>query len=248
MSEPSGGSPVPGGVKPVGTSGTNVTPSAGTQPGAQGTTSSAASSPAVQFRSSEIGTVTARHEDPFKEHKARAAEKKQKNDRARKQVLIAIGAILLLILAGLGIWWLIGTMNKAEEEQTNAVIDEKINEIESEANDLYHYEDTEDKDGQDLEAVTDYYDDQKQNASSENELYRIIIAEMGFYAANEHPELVLETGKDLNPEDMPIVDGINFCSAIINAGNSIGEQDSDKVEQCEEFIKNNSTPDTGGVG
>jgi len=232
MSEPSNSSPVSGATQPAS--------GAGTAPGTNATASSN-----IQFRSSEIGTVTARREDLFKEHKARAAEKKKKDDKVRKWVLIILGVILLLLLIGLGIWWIIAISNRTEMTETTFLQDDTIKDIQTNANEIYNAE-SDDSDEQDIEGAAEYYEDQKNEAATVDDRNRITIAEMLFYAANSHPERVVETGDGINPDDLPLDEALTYCNAMINAWNSLGEPEN--AEQCEEFIENHTMVDTNGVG
>lgn len=234
MSEPSNSIPVSGATQPTsGVGAAPETPSVG-----------AGVKPEIQFNSSAIGTVTARHEDPFKEHKARAAARKAKNDKIRKRVLIILGVILLLALLGVGVWWIIG-LNQPEVEESSFLQNETIKDIQANANEIYNAE-SDDSDEQDFEGAVEYYEDQKRDAATPEDWNRITIAEMLFCAANSRPECVVENGDGISPDGLPLDEALTYCNAMINAWTSLGEPEN--AEKCEEFIDNNTKIDTNGVG
>ncbi len=238
MSEPSNSSPVSGATQPAAKAG-----GVSVAPDAQGADTSQESN--IQFRSSEIGKITARQEDPFKEHKARAAERKKQNEKTRKMILIILIVGLLILLTGLGIWWIIATLSRPEPEEMTFLQDETIKDIQTSANEIYNAE-SDDSDEQNIEGAVEYYEEQKNEAATIDDRNRITIAEMLFYAANSYPERVVEVGDGINPDDLPLDEALTYCNAVVNAWNSLGEPEN--AEQCEEFIENNTMIDTNGVG
>lgn len=238
MSEPSNSSPVSGATQPAAKAG-GVSMASDTK----GVDTSQGSN--VQFRSSEIGKITARQEDPFKEHKARDAEQKKQNEKTRKMILIILIVGLLILLTGLGIWWIVATLSRPESEEMTFLQDETIKDIQTSANEIYNAE-SDDSDEQNIEGAVEYYEEQKNEAATIDNRNRITIAEMLFYAANSYPERVVEVGGEINPDDLPLDEALTYCNAMVNAWNSLGEPE--KAEQCEEFIENNTMIDTNGVG
>lgn len=118
-----------------------------------------------EFKSSEIEDTTARNIDPFKEHRAETAKKKQKDDKTRKQVLIVLGVTLAMVLIGLGIWWIVSIMSRAEVEEDPAFWQtDESKKVQDTAQEIYDAgkeevgEDEAQEPGGDDEATEEYFD------------------------------------------------------------------------------------------
>jgi len=210
---------------------------------------SADTTPELQFKSSEVESKSVRQEDPFREHKVRAAQKKQKDKKIRKRVLMILGVVVALVLVGLGVWWLVATITTEQEqtepEATSFLNDESIKNIQSTATEIYNSE-TDDSSEQNVESVTEYYEEQKNEAANTEDRNRIIIAQMLFYAANARPDLVIELGGGINLGDLPVDEGLTYCGTMVNAWSSLGELD--KAAECEQYINDNGVVSTNGQG
>lgn len=224
MSEPSNSSPVSGAAQP--TSGAGATP---------GTSNVGADpKPEIQFNSSAIGTITARHEDPFKEHKARAAEKKAKNDKIRKRVLITLGVILLLALLGVGVWWVISMLSRQPEPEENFWQTEEAQEIQSTAQEVYKGDDSDTPGGNDSE-VEEYFNEQLNNTDGQKRV-DIILSEMIFYSNNARSDLTIKAAEKVpDPESLDDNDLRTYCGYVYNAAQSTGQGES-LLDKCDELL------------
>lgn len=229
MSEPSKTSSVSGAVNPA--NGSNVAPGVNSN---------------IQFKSSEIGIATARHEDPFKEHKAQSAKKKQK---MRKRIVIITGIVILLTVIGLIVWWAVFVLNRPKVSDGGFLQDETIQNIQTVASEIYNAGSENDDEGgsgqKDLTGASEYYEDMKETAETDAERIQITISEMGFYATYSEPELVVERGEQINFRELPTEEAMTYCGIMINAWYSLGE--GDKAQECQEFLTSES-PEKGGGG
>lgn len=98
---------------PANVAGAMPTQPAGAAANVAGATAAGTAENGLAFRSAEIGTKTARKEDVFAEHKRKDAEKKAKNKKTRKWILIFGGIGLVLVIGIVAI--VVINMNKPRD-------------------------------------------------------------------------------------------------------------------------------------
>lgn len=210
-------------------------------PGVQGTSASA--EPAIQFKSSAIGTVVARQEDPFKEHKARAAEKKKQNDKIRKRVLIILGVILVLLLLGLGIWWIVSVMKQQPEAEEGFWQTEEGKDTQSTAQEIYDAgreqgaeDEPQEPSGNDQE-VEDFFATQREEAATPSACNQAVLSELIFYSNNARPDLAINAAGKICDKNALSDDELRmYCGYIYNAAQSTGQGDN-LLEECEDLLE-----------
>ena len=76
----------------------------------------------VQFASSQIGTKTAKKQDPFAEQNAKRAKKQEQQSDRMKKILITIISILVVILVALIVWLIVLFANRTNDSTTDEAV------------------------------------------------------------------------------------------------------------------------------
>lgn len=177
----------------------------------------------VQFKSDNIGRWASKQENPFAEQNRKSQAKKQKQAEQRKKsapFVVAVVGVLAVAAGVCGLVFLVislinsrptlpddltlGSAGAEEiQDQAQAIYKEQIEKFYNQNQTGGTIESPSDQAKEDAaNAVSDYFDNQKNIADTESAVIDLSIIEMQTYAYQGMPNKIIEVGESMNEEAM----------------------------------------------
>ncbi len=204
--------------------------------------------PETQFTTENIGRWAAKQENPFAEQNRKAAAKKQKQAEARKKAtpyVVVAAAAVAIGLAIFGLVMIIITLlnNQSKLPDNLALGSDGAAEISEAAQNVYQeqlqkfynqhgsnasgsVEQPNDEAVQDaLNAVSDYYNEQKDKTEDEVKKNQLVLIEMRTYALKGRNEDLVRVGEEINVDNMQESARDEYWGMMANAYYSLGNDE-----------------------
>ena len=193
---------------------------------------------AVQFKSKDIGVETAKPQDIFAKQRKEAEKQKQAEKKTRKILIIVFSILGGLIVIGLLIWlivWLINSHNAANDLTPGS---DNATTIQEEAEEIY-------AGSNNLDDVTNYFNDRVNNAESDGEKADLTIIEMSVYNDKDAPQKVVDAAERVDASYMNDEQRGRFYGMLVNAYTNLG--DEEKAYYYIDLLEQEGLLETEGV-
>lgn len=193
---------------------------------------------AVQFKSKDIGVETAKPQDIFAKQRKEAEKQKQAEKKTRKILIIVFSILGGLIVIGLLIWliiWLISSHNAANDLTPGS---DNATTIQEEAEEIY-------AGSNNLDDVTNYFNDRVNNAESDDEKADLTIIEMSVYNDKDAPQKVVDAAERVDASYMSDEQRGRFYGMLVNAYTNLG--DEEKAYYYIDLLEQEGLLETEGV-